>query len=153
MEIVREFEISNDGSTSTHHAFVTAVISNSSDVNDRVGVKNTSCIKNVLCIENVSNVSNIVYTPNIDQAVERGLENVSDVRHEDVSNVFYTPNTGIDDVVECGLWRAHQTVKWFESEGLWSPSVHEPCKSLDCDRFQGLQCGFCCLFIFFSIFK
>ena len=141
MEIVREFEISNDGSTSTHRAFVTAVVLNSSDVNDRVGVKNAS------------NVSNVVYTPNINQAVERGLENASDVRREDVLNVFYTPNTGIDDAVEHGLWRARQMVKWFESEGLRSPSVHEPCKSPDCDRFQGLRCGFCCLFIFFSIFK
>jgi len=97
MEIVRKFEISNDGSKSTHRAFVTAVASSSSDVNDRVGVKNA------LCVENASNVSNVVYTPNIDHAVGHRLENASDVRREDVSNIVYTPNTGIDDAFERGL--------------------------------------------------
>jgi len=103
MEIVHKFEISNDGSKSTHRAFVTAVASSSSDVNDRVGVKNASCVENASCIENASNVSNVVYTPNIDHAVGHRLENASDVRREDVSNIVYTPNTGIDDAFERGL--------------------------------------------------
>ena len=114
------------------------------DVNDSVGVKNAlnaSCVENTLstsCIENTSNASNIVYTSSA---------------HWICQCIAYTPNTGIDDAVEHGLWRVCQLVKWIESEGLRSPSVHEPCKSLDHDMFQGLRCGFGCLFIFLVYFS